>query len=169
MHLQYLWSDNQCSLRYHRVLEYPKLRYPVPPIHESMKRWRTAQYKLTANPALTQRDQINELILTFENPTLFFFLPYLSSFIPLTHNLLCFVISCSRTPLPTTVQFWEGFLPGFLSATRAANRSISRLQSSWPSGPWVKMMETFSNETDSDYTSYWKDWVSAFSRCLVCS
>lgn len=29
------------------------------------------------------------------------------------------------------------------------------------------MMETFNSETDSDYTSYWKDWVShAFLHLL---
>lgn len=27
----------------------------------------------------------------------------------------------------------------------------------------AKMMEDFNSETDSDYTSYWRDWVGAFS------
>lgn len=28
-------------------------------------------------------------------------------------------------------------------------------------------MEDFNSETDSDYTSYWRDWVSADDSCII--
>jgi hypothetical protein len=29
-------------------------------------------------------------------------------------------------------------------------------------------MDDFNSETDSDYTSYWRDWVSLFYNILAC-
>lgn len=30
------------------------------------------------------------------------------------------------------------------------------------------MMEDFNSETDSDYTSYWRDWVSGLVSSVAC-
>ena len=31
----------------------------------------------------------------------------------------------------------------------------------------VEIMDDFASETDSDYTSYWRDWVSGYDNVLV--
>ena len=30
-------------------------------------------------------------------------------------------------------------------------------------------MDDFNSETDSDYTSYWRDWVSLFYNFIMCA
>jgi hypothetical protein len=70
--------------------------------------------------------------------------------------------SLSRSP----TNFEESF---------ATHHGATRCSTHWPSrgheprlkGKWK--MDDFNSETDSDYTSYWRDWVSLFHTFTICA
>jgi hypothetical protein len=81
----------------------------------------------------------------------------------------------SATP-PTSLNRFVAPKPQSYELQRIfRNDGATRSSTHWPSrghelrlkGKWK--MDDFNSETDSDYTSYWRDWVSLFYAFIMCA